>query len=64
MHIHPYIYCFAEVLGALISVLMIYGISGGLIYEATKRVRNPDSYTLDPDIMLIVSCGGVFMNVL
>ena len=45
------------------SVLMIYGISAGLIYEATKRVRNPDSYELDPNIMLIVSCGGVFMNV-
>jgi len=54
----------AEVLGALLSVLMIYGISGGLIYEATKRVKDPDSYHLDPDIMLIVSCGGIFINVL
>ena len=51
-------------LGALVSVLMIYGISAGLIYETTKRVKNPDSYDLDPDIMLIVSCGGVFINVL
>ena len=59
-----WLFIYSEVLGALLSVLMIYGISAGLIYEATKRVKNPDSYELNPDVMLIVSCAGVFINVM
>lgn len=52
----------AEVVGAVISVLVIWVLTGVLVYEAVKRVINRD-YDIDPNIMLITACVGVFVNV-
>ncbi|KAL5509444.1 hypothetical protein EMCRGX_G004822 [Ephydatia muelleri] len=52
----------AEVVGAVISVLIIWLLTGVLVYEAILRIINQD-YEIDADIMLLTACGGVFVNV-
>ncbi|KAL5509429.1 hypothetical protein EMCRGX_G004802 [Ephydatia muelleri] len=52
----------AEVVGAVISVLIIWVLTGVLVYEAILRIINQD-YEIDADIMLITACAGVFVNV-
>ena len=52
-----------EVVGAVISVLIIWVLTGVLVYEAILRIINQD-YEIDADIMLITACAGVFVNVL
>ena len=51
-----------EVVGAVVSVLIIWVITGVLFYEAVQRVIHP--IEIDADIMLITACIGVFVNVL
>lgn len=51
-----------EVIGALGSVLIIWILTGILIYMAISRVVKPE-YDIDADTMIIVSCIGVIMNI-
>lgn len=53
----------AEVVGAVISVQIIWILSGVLIYEAVKRVIHPD-YHIDADLMLIIAGIGVAVNIM
>ena len=50
-------------MGAVISVLIIWLITGVLVYEAILRVIQYDK-DIDADIMLITAGVGVFVNVL
>ena len=52
----------AEILGAFVSIFLIWGLLGWLNYEATKRLRDPGP-EIDPDIMLITACIGFACNV-
>ena len=52
-----------EVIGALVSVLIIWVITGVLFYEAIQRVVHRD-FKVNADVMLITACVGVFVNVL
>ncbi len=52
-----------EVIGAIVSVLIIWLVTGVLCYEAVKRII-ADDIEIDADIMLITACVGVFVNVL
>ena len=51
-----------EVVGAVVSVLIIWVITGVLFYEAVQRVIHP--IEINANIMLITACIGVFVNVL
>ena len=51
-----------EVMGAVVSVLIIWVVTGVLFYEAVQRVIHPRE--IDANIMLITACVGVFVNVL
>uniref|UniRef100_A0A1I7VHN0 Zinc transporter 2 n=1 Tax=Loa loa TaxID=7209 RepID=A0A1I7VHN0_LOALO len=51
----------AEVLGAFISVFMIWIITGILVYMAIDRITS-DSYHIDASIMAITAALGVFVN--
>lgn len=53
----------AEVIGAMVSVLIIWVLTGILFYEAIKRVLHGD-FKVEANIMLITACVGVFVNVL
>lgn len=53
----------AEVLGAVLSVVFIWVLTGILVYTAVQRIYH-DEYDIDADIMLIVSGTGVAMNVI
>ena len=53
----------AEVVGAVISVLIIWVLTGVLVYEAIIRIID-QNYEIDADIMLITAGAGVFVNVL
>ena len=53
----------SEVVGAVISVLIIWLVTGVLVYEAILRVIRRDN-DIDADIMLITACISVFVNVL
>ena len=61
MYVH--VYSSTEVVGAVVSVLIIWVLTGVLVYEAVQRSIRQD-YEIDPDIMLITACAGVFVNVL
>ena len=53
----------AEVIGATISVLMIWVVTGILVYVAILRIVNGD-YEIDATIMLITSGVGVGVNIM
>ncbi|KAK7091883.1 proton-coupled zinc antiporter SLC30A2-like isoform X2 [Littorina saxatilis] len=52
----------AEILGALVSILMLWVITGVLVYSAVLRIQSGD-YEINATIMLITSATGVFFNV-
>lgn len=51
-----------EILGALFSILVIWVLTGVLIYMAIDRIIHQD-YDIDADTMIIVSTVGVVMNI-
>ena len=53
----------SEVMGALISVLLIWVVTGVLVYMAVERVISKE-YEIDATIMLITSSLGVAVNIL
>lgn len=53
----------AEVLGALVSVLIIWVLTGVLVYLAVQRVLTQD-FTINADIMLITAGIGLGVNIL
>lgn len=53
----------AEVIGALISVLMIWVVTAILVYLAVERVITKE-FELNPTIMLITSAVGVIVNIM
>ena len=53
----------AEVIGATISVLMIWVVTGILVYVAIQRIISGD-YEIDATIMLITSGVGVGVNIM
>lgn len=57
------IQCIPEVMGALISVLLIWVVTGILVYMAVLRVMSKD-YDINADIMLITSGIGVMVNIM
>lgn len=52
----------AEIIGALISILMLWLITGVLVYTAVLRIQSGD-YEINAMIMLITSATGVVFNV-
>ncbi|KAI1713764.1 cation efflux family domain-containing protein [Ditylenchus destructor] len=53
----------AEVLGALISVLIIWALTGVLIYLAVMRIIHRN-YVIEPNMMMITAGVGVGFNIL
>lgn len=53
----------AEVIGAIISVQLIWGVTGFLVYCAVNRILYED-YKIDAEIMLITSSIGVLINII
>lgn len=52
----------AEILGASMSVMIIWVLTGVLLYVAVDRIIHPD-YDIDADTMIIISGVGVAMNI-
>ena len=50
-------------MGALVSVLIIWVLTGVLVYEAVQRVKD-QTFRIDPKIMLITSGVGVLVNIM
>lgn len=53
----------AEVIGALISVLMIWVVTAVLVFMAVQRVIKPD-FEINSLVMLISSAFGIIVNVM
>ena len=53
----------AEILGAFVSIFLIWGLLGWLNYEATQRILHPPEELIDADIMLITACIGFLCNI-
>jgi len=51
----------AEILGALVSVLLIWVLTGVLVYEAVDRIQNPTD--VDGKLMFIVASAGLGVNI-
>ena len=54
---------FSEVMGALVSVLMIWVVTAVLVYLAIQRIITND-YEIDATIMLITSALAIVFNVM
>jgi Co/Zn/Cd efflux system component len=52
-----------EILGALLSILFLWILTGVLSYMAVRRVIHQD-YVIDAEIMLITAACGVAINIL
>ncbi|KAH8022531.1 hypothetical protein HPB51_025094 [Rhipicephalus microplus] len=52
-----------EVIGALTSVIMIWAVTGVLVYMAIQRMINKE-YNIDATIMLISASVGVVVNIM
>ncbi len=52
----------AEIIGAITSVLLIWGLTVWLLYEATLRLINPPE--VDAQLMVIISVIGLVINLL
>ena len=50
----------AEIIGALTSIIIIWGLIIWMVYEAFMRVMNP--VKINGKIMLITACIGFFCN--
>ena len=55
---------FAEVLGALLSVFIIWVVTGVLVYLAIERVINNTYADLEPTDMLYTAAAGVLFNIM
>ncbi|XP_042222832.1 zinc transporter 2-like [Homarus americanus] len=53
----------AEVLGSVVSVLIVWVVTGLLVAAAVQRLLH-QPYVLDPDIMLIMASIGILINIL
>jgi len=53
----------AEVLGALVSVLIIWVLTGILVYLAVQRVLTRD-FEIDADVMIITAGVALAINIL
>ena len=51
----------AEILGAMISVLLIWALTAYLVYEAIQRIITPEK--VDGEIMFIVAICGILVNI-
>ena len=54
----------AEVLGALFSLVMIWGLTIWIFNEAILRLLKNDYQNLNPSIMLLTAVGALFVNLL
>ena len=55
--------CISEVMGALVSVLMIWIVTGVLVYLAVQRIITND-YEIDATVMLITSALAIVFNIM
>ncbi|XP_049880044.1 zinc transporter 2-like isoform X2 [Pectinophora gossypiella] len=62
-HHMSYGYKRAEVLGAMVSVLLIWVLTGIFVYVAAARLHSGE-YNVEPDYMMLVSGCGVIFNVI
>ena len=56
------LFFYVEVIGALTSVLLIWVVTGILVYLAVQRVIDQD-FEINAEIMLITSGIGVLVNI-
>lgn len=54
----------AEVIGALLSVLMIWFITGLLVYLAVERIRTGLNFEIDSFVMVITASAGLLVNII
>jgi len=54
----------AEILGALISVFLIWGLTVVLVYESIHRIINPDLIEVHGGMMLVVAIIGFVVNII
>jgi len=53
----------AEALGALLTLMIIWFVTGVLVWLAGNRIAHPKSFDVDPDPMMIVAGCAVFFNI-
>lgn len=61
---HTYGYHRAGVIGALASVMIIWGLLGFLIYYAVQRIINLETLHVDGKVMFFTACFGLLTNIL
>ena len=54
----------AEIIGALSSVLLMWGLTAFLVYEAIDRISNPEKMKIDAQIMFITAVAGLLANLI
>ena len=54
---------FSEVMGAVMSVLFIWVLTGVLVYLAVQRILTKQ-YEIDAQVMLLTASAGLIINIL
>jgi zinc transporter 2 len=57
-----YGYYRAEIIGAMASTILIWGLTAWLIVAAVARIHNPEP--IDAKLMIIISCLGLCFNLI
>ena len=56
-------FCFVEIIGALISVQLIWIVTGILVYMAVQRCISMD-YKIEPLTMMVTAACAVLFNIM
>lgn len=60
---HTYGLYRCEIMGALATVLIIWGLIAYIFYEAVCRIMDLESFEIEGEIMLITACIGLAFNI-
>ncbi len=61
-NLHSFGYHRAGVIGAMVSILILWVLNAFLVYYAYMRVKDPNLVDIHANLMLYISCFGLFVN--
>jgi len=63
-NLHSFGYHRAGIIGAMVSILILWVLNAFLVYYAYERVKNPSLVNIHANLMLYISCFGLFVNLI
>jgi len=61
-NLHSFGYHRAGIIGAMVSIIILWVLNAFLVYYAIERVKDPNFVDIHANLMLYISCFGLFVN--